>query len=174
MHVFFELLDDRRNNPLPEEDRERRGRFMRDVAKSYTTLFPPAVMATMNTKLAKAKKRAAGDEVVLRRIELTETAWQHVTLTTTALAAGGKYDETKALDDLIALRDAVENRKAFVLRVLDAQEKGEWKDLTNPFGKGRAELREEALYGEKSYFGDWKQWRWNYDEKIAEAGKAGE
>lgn len=173
MRAFFELLDDRKNNHLPEKDRERRGRFMRDVVKSYTTLFPPDVIARMDAKLEKAKKQAAGDDVVLRRIELTEAAWRHVTLTTAALAAGRKYDETKALDDLVALRDAVEKRKAFVLRILEAQEQGDWKDLTNPFGKGRASLREEMLYGEKSYFGDWKQWQWDYDEKIAEAASAG-
>lgn len=161
MRAFFDLLDDRQNNHSPET--------LKDPSLMYLSRFPQEVLNKMDVFLAEAKKLAADDEVVQKRIEFTEDSFQHVKLCVDAFEAGKKYDRTKNLKDLIALRDAVNTRRGYIDSVIEAQDNGQYDHLTHLFGDARLDTRTELLTGQRSYFRKFKPWNWNFDEMIKEA-----
>ena len=143
MEAFFELLDERKNSHAVGGSPQKR----------YLAYFPGEVISRMDAFLAEASNLAAGDEVVLKRIGLTEAAWRYVKVTTAVFDMNTKYEKERDAENLVALRDAVRARERFVESTLEAQaQKIRKSELAPVFGRGRGELREEILTGTASYF----------------------
>lgn len=143
MAAFFELLDERKSDHAVSGSPQKR----------YLAYFPEAVISSMDAYLAEARDLAAGDETVLKRIGLTDAAWDYVKVTTAVFSENAIYEKDRSADNLVALRDAVRARERFVGSALEAQtQELRRKELPPIFGAGRTELREEILTGKASYF----------------------
>ena len=100
--------------------------------KVYPALFNEETSREVARRLERARRLAAGDATLLRRIRLVEESYRFNVITAACYRPHEKFQESGQLGDLKRLKEKVAVREAFVAELRKREKAREFRDFCKP------------------------------------------
>ena len=130
MKRFFDLIESRVTVGKDTQTVKQRAHnlYNRSVAVYFPEAYPPAVLANLDSILAQAKAKAAGDDLAGQWLALTELQYRYLKIVANGFTLYREYrfsrNKTPALRGELAA--AIEARESFIAEVTELKQKKEW------------------------------------------------